>query len=125
MALRGGRRIVVRGKPFFWKISGGRERWPNESPRCLHVAIQEEGDRPGLAMVAYLESMRWVSEEAHDLDVGGTVHKARVTPADVRKLIEHALDDGWDPSNKTDTYHAQPDIELRDYKTRNKATFGP
>lgn len=118
MALKGGRKIVVRDQEFRWTYSGKNDRWGG-SCRTPHVAIQQATERPGAAMVAYLESRRYISNEAHDLDIGGIKHQATVAPQDIRSLIERALDDGWDPTSKT-TYCSPPGIELGDYTTRVK-----
>lgn len=113
MALKGSRRIVVREQSFRWTVSGKRGRFGGASP-CPHLVVQGDTERPGKALVAYLVSKRWVSSEAHDLDVGGTVHKAVIRPKDVRAIIEQALDTGWDPSSKT-TFFCPAGLDLTDY----------
>lgn len=121
MALKGGRKIVVRGLKFQWTLSGKDKgsRWGGTAHRP-HVVIQmAEVERSGTPMVAYLESRRFISVDAHDLDMGGVVHRATVFPRDIRSLIEHALDDGWDPSGKVQ-YISPGDINLGDYTTRAK-----
>ena len=117
MALKGGRKIVVRVRAFRWNYFGKNDRWGGSALIPL-VAIQEDTERPGVPMVAYLKSRRFISEDAHDLDLGGVVHKASVTPQDTRSLIEHALDDGWDPSGKG-RYVSPEGIDLGDYSTRD------
>lgn len=65
--------------------------------------------------MANLTSLRFVSEEAHDIDIG-VPHRASVTPNDIRVLIENALDNGWNPTQKG-SYTALPGILLQDYRT--------
>lgn len=117
MALKGGRKIVVRGQAFRWTLSGkGRWGW---SPQTPHVAIQADTERPGTPMVAHLTSRRWISYEAHDMDTNGVPHQAAVTPQDIRSLIERALDAGWDPTRRV-KYTTPAGIDLSDYTTRDK-----
>lgn len=120
MALKKSRPITVRDLPFRWKFKAHKDDLTRygASPRYAHIAIQEavEG-HPGRPMVAQVESTVFVSYEAHDGDTGHIRHKARFTPVDVRKLIETALDAGWDPTAKQQ-YEAPEGIELTDYKTR-------
>lgn len=123
MALKGSRPIVVRDLKFRWVFSGKKDRWGN-SPCTAHVAVQEEAERPGRAMVAWLASRNWVSEGAHDMDCGGKPHRARVTPADVRRLIEDALSGGWNPSSKVQ-YEVAPGLALSDYETCLKTSCRP
>lgn len=112
MAIKGGRKIVVLGREFHWVLSGkGDSSW-GEAPVTPHVIIQGNA---GL-MTAFLESRRYISEDAHDLDIGGAVHTASVTPNDVRILIETALNSGWDPDSKI-RYTAASGIYLSDYTT--------
>lgn len=120
MALKGSRPIVVCGTKFQWVFSGKKDRWGN-SPRLAHVAIQEDTEKPGRAMVAWLVSSRWVSADAHDMDLGGRPHRARVTPADIRFLIEEALAGGWIPSSRK-AHTATPGLLLSSYETCLKPT---
>jgi hypothetical protein len=117
MALRGSRPIVVNDIRFRWVFSGKKDRWGN-SPRVAHVAVQEDtpSGKPGRAMVAWLTSRKWISHEAHDMDSGGLPHKAHVTPADVRRIIEKALQEGWNPSSRTH-HEVSPGLALSGYET--------
>ena len=109
----------MRDRAFRWKFKAtqdGQTRLGG-SPRYAHVAVQEDAGRPGRPLIAWVESTVWnSSESAHQPRWGGTLHKARFGPGDVRKLIEGALDNGWDPSGKTQ-YNAPEGIELTDYRT--------
>lgn len=119
MALKGSRPIVVRGVTFRWKFKAavdGQTRLGG-SPRYAHVAVQEDADRPGRPLIAWVESTVWDSTpDAHQPRWGGTLHKARFTPQDVKTLIEAALDDGWDPSGKVQ-YNSPEGIQLTDHRT--------
>lgn len=118
MALKGSRPIVVLDIKFRWVFSGKKDRWGN-SPVFAHIAVQEDvppEGKPGRAMVAWLVSNKWISAEAHDMDTGGKPHRAHVTPADVRVLIENALSEGWNPSSKV--HHVtRPGLVLSSYET--------
>lgn len=120
MALSGARPILIEGTTYRWKFKGHKDNSTRYggSPRFAHVAI-EEAQGPGVPMVAWLESLRWVSDEHHDGDTGSETHKARVTPADIRHLILVALDCGWDPTSKK-RFEAPPDIDLTDYRTKQR-----
>ena len=122
MALKGARTIVVRNKTFKWKFSGygGKQPMHQEgAPPDAKIVIQEEADRPGTPLCVDIESKNWVSQEAHDMDIGHVRHVASVTPKDVRKLIEVALDAGWKPEAKG-TFRQIPATELTDYRTEVK-----
>lgn len=108
--LGGSRPIVVRNRRFRWVFSAPKDRWGN-SPRQGHLHVQEEGS-PGKHLLVKLESKRWVSEEAHDGDIG-TPHVASVLPSDVARVIEAALDSGWG-SAEARTRSEPP--ELSDYR---------
>lgn len=119
MGLKGGRNILVAGETYRWKFKAHKDNLTRYrmSPRFAHVAVQQDAERPGRPMVAQLESSVFVSYEAHDGDTGHLDHRARFTPSDVRKLVEAALDAGWDPTSKTQ-FQAPEGIELTDYRTR-------
>jgi hypothetical protein len=116
MALKSGRKIVVRDREFRWKISGNKRNRQYGSPRRPHLVVQEAVEKPGTALCVYLDSLRWVSEEEHEY----TPHKASVTPKDTRAVIEAALDHGWDPSSRFifSLCTKVPDMELTDYVVR-------
>ena len=116
MALKGSRRIVVAGKKFNWIFTGHSEGF-EASPRRGKLIIQEESGAPGKAMVAHLSATKYVSDEYHNVRLGGERFHATVAPKDVRLVLEAALADKWDASNKTVTYLAKPGIELQDYIT--------
>lgn len=122
MALAGARTIVVRDKTFKWKFKGHGGKQPDHqtgAPRFAHVVIQEgEKRNPGSPLCVYIESKRWVSQEAHDMDIGHIKHVASVTPKDVQKLIEVALDAGWQPLAKG--LFRIPPTDLTDYRTMEK-----
>jgi hypothetical protein len=116
VALKKSRPITVRDQAFRWKFKPHKDNQTRfgGSARFAHVAVQENTERPGLPMVAQIESMLEVPE---DSDVqNGVLHKARFTPGDVRMLIESCLDAGWDPSAKQQ-FQAPAGLELTDYRT--------
>ena len=115
MGLKGGRRIVVRDLTFRWVFSGKNDRYGN-SPFEAHVAIQEDAERPGRPLVAWLLSRNWISAESHDGATGHITHRARFTPADVRSVIESALDDRWNPSSR-ELYEVAAGLLLTSYST--------
>jgi len=117
MGLKGGRKIVVRDKEFRWKVSGNKREQHYGAPRRPHLVVQEVGDKPGTSLCVYLDSLRWVSEEHHDFDIG-TKHKASVTPKDTRLVIETALDNGWDPASRCifSLCTKVTSLELTDYR---------
>jgi len=120
MGLKKSRTIVVRDRCFRWKFKGHRDnmtRYGN-SPRFAHVAIQEDVDKPGRSLVAFLESTQFIDDATHDGDTGHIRHLARFGPGDVKRLIEYALDNGWDPSSKTQTILPE-EIKLTDHRTIN------
>jgi len=122
MAIKKSRPITVRGRPFRWKFKGHRDNLTRygASPQFAHIAIQEDGENPGRPMVAHVESSVFVDDDTHDGDTGHIRHIARFTPGDVRKLIEAALDAGWDPSSRT-PFTTPPGIKLTDYATYDQA----
>lgn len=116
MGLKGGRRLVVRDRAFRWNFSGAHDRYGN-SPKVAHIAVQEDTERPGRPMVAWLTSLRWT--EAHETDCGGVPHRARFTPGDARRVVEAALDAGWDPASRKQ-FEAAAGLELADYVTTRR-----
>jgi len=119
MALKGARTIVVRDRTFKWKFKGYGGKQPMHqtgAPPDAKVVIQEAVDRPGLPLCVEVESLRWISQEAHDMDTGHVRHVASLTPRDVRKLIEVALDAGWVPE-APGAFRGVPPVELTDYRT--------
>lgn len=118
MGLKGGRRLVVRDRVFRWSFSGKHDRFGN-SPKVAHVAVQEDTERPGLPVVAWLTSLRWVTAEAHDMDCGGVPHRARFTPGDARRVVEAALDAGWNPTSRK-PYEVAAGLELADFVTTRR-----
>lgn len=125
MALKGSRTIVVRDRTFKWKFKGygGKQPMHQEgAPPDAKVVIQEAVDRPGPPLCVEVESMRWVSQEAHDMDTGHIPHMASLTPRDVRRLIEAALDAGWVPE-APGAFRGMPVVELADYRTTGPVVF--
>lgn len=118
MSLKGGRVIVVRGLRFRWKFKAHKDSLTRygDSPQFAHVAIQEDVEQPGRALLVHLKSSRFIDYATHDGDTGHIRHLARFGPGDVRKLIEHALDTGWEPSSKDQTV-LPAGIELTDHIT--------
>jgi hypothetical protein len=121
MALKGARTIAVRDRTFKWKFKGkgygGKQPMHLEgAPPDAKVVIQEAVDRPGIPLCVDVESMRWVSQETHDMDTGHLRHVASLTPRDVRKIIEVALDAGWVPEARK-AFREVPVVELTDYRT--------
>lgn len=114
--LASARPICVRDRMFAWRFSGRRDRNGN-SPQVARLTVQSTNPPVGHTLIVPLESHLWISEEAHDLRVGGAIHRASCTPDDVRRVIEAALDAGWNPSNKT-PFTLPTDLRLTCYKTR-------
>jgi hypothetical protein len=81
MALKGGRKIEVEGLAFRWTFKPHRKE-----PGRAHVAVQEEADRPGQPLVAWIECPEG--------------KRPWFGPKDVRQLIELAMGQGWDPSSR-------------------------
>jgi len=114
MAIKGGRKIVVRDIEFRWKFKGPDCRYGEESPVKGHIVVQGEKGR----LFANIES------SVHEPEPGGKhadgprygqYHKASVTPSDIRKFIEKGLDDGWNPTAKGQT-NLQGPLELNEYR---------
>jgi hypothetical protein len=114
MALKKSRKITVRDQDFHWKFKAHKDQLTRygASPRFAHIAVQA-GGKP---MVAYIESTVFLSYERHDGDTGDITHKARFGPGDVKRLIEHCLDLGWDPSAKKQ-FNCPAELTLADHKT--------
>ncbi len=112
MAIKGGRRIIVRAREFQWVLSGNPNRNWEGAPNTPRVIVQGDAGK----LTANLKSRRFISPEAHDLDMGGVRHEASVIPNDIRVLIEMALDDGWDPDSQK-SYTSKAGIHLSDYTT--------
>lgn len=117
MALKGGRRIVVRDIPFKWVLAHGSmgvghrrsmESW--EAPRFVDIIVQGKG-----RLRAKIESDVWDDDKhAEEYRYGGKLHLASVTPKDVRLVIEKGLDDGWDPTARGQHELAAP-LKLAQY----------
>jgi hypothetical protein len=88
MALKGGRKIVVRDREFRWKISGGKYHKEYGAPRRLHLVVQEAAEKPGTPLCVYLDSLRWIEGNEYQYETFGPRHKASVTPKDTRAVIE-------------------------------------
>ena len=120
MALKGGRKIVVRDLAFRWKFKpDSTPRYLGDSPCHAHVAVQEDVERPGRPMVARLRT-----RESYNYD-GMVDNKFTVAPSDVRQLIEHCLDLGWEPSARKQ-FNCPEGVELADYQTyeRKRGSLG-
>jgi hypothetical protein len=118
MALKGGRKIVVRDREFRWKISGGKYHKEYGAPRRLHLVVQEAAEKPGTPLCVYLDSLRWIEGNEYQYETFGPRHKASVTPKDTRAVIEAALDAGWDPTSRfvfSLCVHV-PEMKLTDYR---------
>lgn len=115
MALKKSRPITIRNLKLRWKFKRHKDGLTQlgQSPRFAHVAVQVAEGR-GKPLIAYLESSLKIPEDG-DLQCGAT-HKAVFTPGDVAKLVELALEAGWDP-NGVRQYNVPAGLELTDYKT--------
>jgi hypothetical protein len=124
MALKGGRKIMVGSRYFRWAFKAHKDDQTRlgGSPRRGHIAVQEDVDgRSGRPMVAWVESHVWDdTPDAHQPRWGGTLHKASVTPGDIRFLVELCISQGWDPSSREKQFDCPPGAILSNYVTHEK-----
>lgn len=95
MALKGGRRITVRDTDFQWVFTHPPVRIMGDSPTHATVTVQ------GVDLHGKLQAEVISNQEPLDnytAEHGG--HRASLTPADTKRIIEHALDTGWNPHAK-------------------------
>jgi|APSaa5957512535_1039671.scaffolds.fasta_scaffold214405_2 hypothetical protein len=112
MALKGARTIVVREQTFKWKALHPSMRYFETSPRNMDIIVHAaEGHGKLRAAVC---SDVWDEKFEADYEAGLESHKASVTPADTRLIIEKALDDGWEPAERGQHELAGP-LKLTDY----------
>jgi len=108
MALSHSRKINVRGLDFEWKFAHGKCRFYKESPVTGKIVVQALTQRGKL--VAHLKANNPPDE--YETEMG--LFQAAVTPVDVRKVIEAAMDQGWSVLNKEQFQLVGP-LTLTDY----------
>ena len=97
-------------------VKNGKGRLYKSSAPTLRLIAQEDLAKPGQIMECFLYSKNWT--EAHDADCA--IHKAALIPAEVRRLILHALENGWDPAKKGKPFEiTNENIELSQYRVAN------
>ena len=123
MSLRKGRKVTIDGQDYRWIFKphkDGQSRLGG-SPRRAHVAIQEDTEKPGRPLVAWLDSKLWVNSlDAHQPRWGGELHRARFGPGDIRVIIEHSLGAGWDPAARKN-FECPSGLHLTDYQTTGRS----
>jgi len=120
MALpKSARTIIVADRTFAWMFKGYGGKQPSHqegSPPSARVIVQEKIDRPGSPLIVDIQSKRWISQDVHDMDTGHVMHRAAFTPKDARKLIETALDAGWETRCRVKgPYRFSPTIDPIDF----------
>jgi len=108
MALKGARTIVVRDQTFKWKFAHTTARYVGDSPFNGDIVVQ--GDSMHGRLRASVVSHRICPES----DEGDYQHRASLTPKDVCRVIEKALDDGWQPAERGQHELLGP-LKLADY----------
>jgi len=123
MALNGGREILVGSRTYRWVFSGTKDSNTNigGSPRRGAITIQadplESGGKQGQYLSIRVESHVFdETPDAHQVRWGGTLHRATVSPGDIRFLIEMCRNQGWDPDG-ADSFTCPPGIHLSCYRT--------
>lgn len=114
---RRSRPIDVFGERYRWMVGSGKSRLIGDSGPILVLTVQRDGRNPGGIMQASLSSRLWTKEHSENLDCAPG-HKASLVPSEVKKLVEHALVRGWDPSEsrKFDLRWSTTAPALVDYK---------
>lgn len=108
MGLKGGRSIVVRDLTFCWKFCHPTTRILGDSPEGGDIIIHAK-DGPGRLRAKVTSDV-----EIDDYSREQGLHRASVTPKDVRLVIEKALDDGWDTSRRRQ-HELEGPLKLADY----------
>lgn len=127
MALKNGRKIMVGSRTFRWKFKPHKDSQTRlgGSPRRGHIAVQEVPDDPsipaGRPMIAWVESHVWDdTPDAHQPRWGGSLHKATVTPGDIRFLIDLCMKQGWGPSSRKAQFNCPSGAMLSAYCTYDR-----
>ncbi len=118
------RSIVVGGRTFRWLTKGGKSRYRGDSNESITVIVQEEAERPGVPLRSTLLSKAWLANPDY-ADDNAFGHKAAVTPADVRSLIEAGLASGWEPSARGTTFAFNGPLDLPAWTFREKFLVRP
>ena len=119
MALKHARTIIVRDQKFQWVLTHGRmgtvqrNMTSFEAPLFAEIIVHAAA-LPGKMRAKIVSDIWDDAKHLEEFRWGGKLHKASVTPADVRLVIEKALDDGWDPTNRGQHELAGP-LKLAEY----------
>jgi hypothetical protein len=111
------RRIVVEGRPFRWMLKG-RPRYFGDTPGCFRFVAQEDVERPGRVLAAWLVSKLWT--EDHDLF---GCHRASVLPSDAAAIIQRGLQTGWDPVDRGSSFELNINLDLTEYEICARKDF--
>ena len=120
MALKNSRSITVRGVHFKWKLKKHPDMYTRfgQSPKDSHVAVQLANTKGAGKLIAWITSTQVLPAES---DVScGAVHRAHCGPGDVRMLIEHCLDNGWDPMSRGQ-FECPAGVLMREHRTYTRA----
>lgn len=108
MGLKGGRNINVLGFRFKWKLAHMRTRIDGDSTQTGDIIIHAV-DAPGKIRAKVVST---VPVDEYTLEHGG--HKAALTPAGVRKVIEKAVEDGFTVADRRQ-FELEGPLDLGDY----------
>jgi len=116
MGLKGGRSIVVRDFRFKWKACHPSVCLGDSTARYMDIIVH--ADEGGGKLRAKIASDLWDEAKEHDYENCFEKHAASLTPADVRLVIEKAMDDGWDWMDKGPQHELVGPLNLNHYSVR-------
>lgn len=82
---------------FRWRVGSGKGRLIGNSGPGLTLTVQANGPHGGIFQM-HLFSKTFQAMDEYNQEHGR--HTASLTPKDVKKAIEYALEKGWDPNDK-------------------------
>lgn len=111
LSKKSSRAITVKGRKFRWMIKG-YSRFSGNSPEVCEITVQEDTEKPGGVLQVTLKSKTCVADPTDD---NNSVHNASLLPSDVSRLIESALNIGWDPTSPSN-FNKVSVTDLKEYK---------
>src|SRR5271166_6159419 len=109
--LPGGRSLLVDGVAYRWMVGSGKGRLIGNSGPGLVVTLQTA---TGATAQAHLFSKVYDAMNEDEQEHGQ--HKVTLGPADVRKLIQHALSSGWPTGDSKRLFRIAGPLDLKEYE---------
>jgi hypothetical protein len=120
MPRKGSRKVVVDDITYLWRVSSTQDWHLDSVKQTVRLTVQRDEERPGRVAQFRLVSRQILAGWEHD---NGFRHDSTLHPSEVEVLVQHALDNGWDPADRGASFKVppcgdEPDenlLGLRDY----------